>query len=162
MYWYESWTIKKAEHQCWCLQTVVLEETLESSLDCKKIKPVNPKGNQQPWIFVWRTDAETETPILWPPDVVSWLTGKDPDAGKDWGQEEKGTTEDEIVGWHYWLKGQWVWANSGRYWRTGKPGMLQFMELHSIRHDLVIEQRHIYAFIFILYINCHLAFLDKN
>ena len=86
----------------WYLRTVVLEKTLESLLDCKEIKPVNPKGNQS-WIFVGRTDAEA--PILWPPDVKSWLTGKDPDAGKDWRQEEKGTTEDEMVGWHHWLDG---------------------------------------------------------
>ena len=93
----ESWAPKN-----WCFQTVVLEKTLETPLDCKEIKPVNPKGNQ-PWIFIRRTDAEA--PILWPPDVKSWLIEKDPDAGKDWGQEEKGTTEDEMVGWHHWLDG---------------------------------------------------------
>ena len=80
----------------------MLEKTLESPLDCKEIKPVNPKGNQ-PWIFTGRTDAETEAPISWPPDVKNWLIGKDPDAGKDWRQEEKGTTEDEMVGCHHWL-----------------------------------------------------------
>ena len=95
-----SWTIKKAECQkYWCFQTVVLKKTLESPLDCKEIEPVNPKGNQ-PWIFIGRTDAEA--PILWPPDAKNWLTGKDPDAGKDWRQEEKG---DEMVGWHHWLNG---------------------------------------------------------
>ena len=83
---------------------MVLEKTLESPLDCKEIKPVHPKGNQ-PWIFIGRTDAEADTPMLWPPDVKNWLIGKDPDAGKDFGQEEKGTTEDEMVGWHYWLDG---------------------------------------------------------
>ena len=88
----------------WCLWTVVLEKTLASPLDCKEIQPVNPKGNQ-PWISIVRTDAEAEAPILWPPDVKSQLTGKDPDAGKDWGQEEKGTTEDEMVGWHHQLNG---------------------------------------------------------
>ena len=82
--------------------TVVLEKTLESPLDSKKIKPVNPEGNQS-WIFIGRTDAEAETPILWPHDVKNWLIGKDPDAGQDWRQEEKGTTEDEMVGWHHWL-----------------------------------------------------------
>ena len=87
----------------WCFQIVVLEETLENPLD-NKIKPVNPKGNQ-PWIFIERTDAEAGVPILWPADVKSWLTGKDPDAGKDWGQEEKGVAEDEMVGWHHWLDG---------------------------------------------------------
>ena len=93
----ESWVPKN-----WCFWTVVLEKTLESPFDCKEFQPVNPKGNQS-WIFIERTDAEAETPILWPPDGKSWLTGKDPDAGKDWGQEEKGTTEDEMVGWHHWL-----------------------------------------------------------
>jgi len=82
----------------------VLEKTLESPLDCKEIQPVHRKGNQS-WVFIGRTDAEAETPILWPPDVKNWLTGKDPDAGKDWRQEEKGTTEDEMVGWHHWLDG---------------------------------------------------------
>ena len=88
----------------WCLQTVVLEKTLESPLDCKEIYPVNPKGNQS-WIFIGRTDAEAEAPILWPPDAKNWLIRKDPDAGKDWRQEEKGTVEDEMVGWHLWLDG---------------------------------------------------------
>ena len=83
--------------------TVVLEETLESSLDCKVIQPVHPKD--QSWVFIGRIDAEAEIPILWPPDAKSWLIGKDPDAGRDWGQEEKGTTEDEMVGWHHWLDG---------------------------------------------------------
>ena len=88
----------------WCFWTVVLEKTLESPLDCKEIKPVNPKGNQL-WRFIGRTDAEAEAPILWPPDVKSWLIRKDPDAGKDWGQEVKGTTEDETVGWYHRLNG---------------------------------------------------------
>ena len=87
----------------WCW-TVVFEKTLESPLDCKKIKPVNPKGNQS-WIFIGRTDAEAEAPMCWPPDVNNWLIGKDPDAGKDWRQEEKGITEDEIVGWDHQLNG---------------------------------------------------------
>ena len=91
----ESWVPKN-----WCFWTVVLEKTLESPLDCKEIQLVHPKGSQS-WIFTGRTDAEAEAPILWPPDVKSWLIGKDPDAGKDWRQEEKGTTEDEIVGWHH-------------------------------------------------------------
>ena len=88
----------------WCFWTVVLEKTLESHLDSKEIQPVHPKGNQS-WIFIGRTDAEAETPILWPPDVNNWLIGKDPDAGKDWRQEEKGITEDEMLGWHHWLDG---------------------------------------------------------
>ena len=88
----------------WCFWTVVLEKTLESLLDCEEIKPVNPKGNQS-WIFIGRTDAEAEATILWPPDAKNWLTGKDPDAGKDWKEEEKGMTEDEMVGWHHQLDG---------------------------------------------------------
>ena len=101
---FESWTIQKAEHwridafKRWCWRT------LESPLDSKKIKPVNPKGNQ-PWIFIGRTDVETEAPILWPPDVKSLLIRKDPDAGKDWRQEEKGVTEDEMIGWNTQLNG---------------------------------------------------------
>ena len=93
----ESWVLKN-----WCFWTVALEKTLESPLDCKEIQPVYPKGNQS-WIFIGRTDAKAETPILWPPDAKSPFIGNDPDAGKDWRQEEKGTTEDEIVGWHHWL-----------------------------------------------------------
>ena len=89
----------------WHFWTVVLEKTLESPLDSTEIKLVNPKGNQS-WIFIGRTDAEAETPILWQPDWKSWLIGKDPEAGKDWGQEEKGATEDEMVGWHHWIIGQ--------------------------------------------------------
>ena len=95
---FDSWALKS-----WCFWTV-LEKTLDSSLDCKEIKPVNPKGNQ-PWIFIWRTDAEAEAPVLWPPDAKSWLIGKAPDAGKDWRQKEKGVAEDEMIGWHHRLKG---------------------------------------------------------
>jgi len=88
----------------WCFWTVLLEKTLESPLDCKEIQPVHPKGSQS-WIFIGRTNAEAETPILWPPDAKNWLTGKDPDAEKDWRQGEKGTTEDEMVSWHRQLDG---------------------------------------------------------
>ena len=95
---------RKLSAKKWCFWTVVLEKTLESPLDCKEIQSVQPKGNQS-WIFTGRTDAEAETPILWPPDVESWLIGKDSDAGRDWGQEEKGTIEDEMAGWHHWLHG---------------------------------------------------------
>ena len=95
----ESWVLKN-----WCFWTVVLEKTLESPLDCKEIQLVHPEVNQS-WIFIGRTDAEAETPILWTPDVKSWLIWKDSDAGKDWRQEEKGTTEDEMVGWYHWLDG---------------------------------------------------------
>ena len=104
MYGCESWTIRKAEARRICFWTVVLEKTLASPLDCKEIQPVHPKGDQS-WVFIGGTDAKAETPILWPPDVKSWLICKDPDAGKDWGQEEKGTTEDEMVGWHHRLDG---------------------------------------------------------
>ena len=95
----DSWAPKN-----WCFWSVVLEKTLEIPLDCKEIKPVNPKGNQS-WLFIGRTDAEAEASILWPPDVKNWLLGKDPNAGKDWGQEEKGMSEDEMVGWHHRLYG---------------------------------------------------------
>ena len=91
----ESWVPKN-----WCFWTVVLEKTLESPLDCKESQPVPPKGNQF-WIFIGRTDTEAETLVLWPPDAKNWLIGKDPDAGKDWRQEEKGTTEGELDGWHH-------------------------------------------------------------
>ena len=93
----ESWAPKN-----WCFWTVMLEKTLESPLDCKEIQPVHPKGDQS-WVFIGRTEAET--PILWPPHAKSWLIGKDPDAGRDWGQEEKGTTKDEMAGWHHRLSG---------------------------------------------------------
>ena len=95
-----SWALKN-----WCFPTVMLEKTLESPLDSKEIKPVNPKGKQS-WIFIGRANAEAEASILWPPDVKSWLTGKDLDAGKYWRQEEKETTEAEMAGWHHWLDGQ--------------------------------------------------------
>ena len=95
----ESWAPKN-----WCFWTVVLEKTLESPLDCKEVQPVHPKGDQS-WEFIERTDAETETPVLWPCDAKRWLIGKDPDAGQDWGQEVKGMTKDEMVGWHHWLNG---------------------------------------------------------
>ena len=103
----ESWAPKN-----WCFWSVVLEKTLESPLDCKEIQPVHPKGDQS-WVFTGRTDVEAETPILWPLDAKSWLIGKDPDAGKDWGQEEEGTTEDEMVGSHHRLKWTLVWVYSG-------------------------------------------------
>ena len=95
--WEESWEPKN-----WCFWTVVLEKTLESPLDCKEIQLVHSEGDQS-WVFFERTDAKAETPILWPPHAKSWLIGKDFDAGRDWGQEEKGTTEDEMAGWHHWL-----------------------------------------------------------
>ena len=95
-----------------CFWTVVLEKTLESPLECKEIQPVHSKGDQS-WVFIGRTDAEAETPILWPPHAKSWLTGKDRDTGKDWGQEEKGIPEDEMVGWHHRLNGHGFGWNPG-------------------------------------------------
>ena len=96
----DSWAQKN-----WCFWTVVLEKTLESPLDFKEVQPVHPKRYQS-WVFIGRTDAEAETPILWPPHVKNWLIGKYPDAGRDWGQKEKGTTEDEMAGWHHQLNGR--------------------------------------------------------
>ena len=116
----ESWAPKN-----WCFWTVVLEKILESSLDSKKIKPVNPKGNQS-WIFIGRTDAEA--PVFWPPDAKNWLVRKDPKAGKDWSQEEKCNR-----GWDGWMASPtrwiWVWVNSRSWWWTGRPWVLQSMGL---------------------------------
>ena len=136
----EGWTLKN-----WCFWTVVLEKTLESPLDCKEIQPVHPKGNQ-PWIFVGRTDVEGEAPVLgtyWrckEPDASSQLIRKGPDAGKDWRQEEKGTAEDEMVGWHHRINGH-EFEQTGRWWRTGRPGVLQSMWLQRVRHDWSTEQQ---------------------
>ena len=123
-----SWTPKN-----WRFWFVALEKTLESLLDCKEIQPVNRKGNQS-WIFIGRTDAEAETPVLWPSDVKNWLIGKYPDAGKEWRQEEKETTEDEMVWWHHWLTA-WVWVSSESWWWTGRPGLLQSTGPQRVRHD---------------------------
>ena len=128
----ESWVQKN-----WCFWTVVLEKTLESPLDCKEIQPVYPKGDQS-WVFIGGTDVEAETPILWPPDVRNWLIWKDPDAGKDWGQE-KGTTEDEMAGWHHQHNGRGFGLDSGSWWWTGRPGILWFMGLQRVRHDWATE-----------------------
>ena len=124
----ESWAPKN-----WCFWTVVLEKTLESLLDCKEIQPIHSKGDQ-PRIFFGRTDAEAETSILWPPDVKNWLIGEDPDAGKDWRQEEEGTTEDDMVGCHHWWW-TWVWAKYRSWWWTGKPGMLHSMVSQRVGQD---------------------------
>jgi len=129
----ESWTLKN-----WCFWTVVLEKTLESPLDCKEIQPVHPKGSHS-WIFIGKTDADTETPILSPPDAKSWLIWKDPNAGKDWGQGEKGITEDEMVGWGHQLQWTWVWVDSGSWWWTGRPGVLWFMGSQRVEHDWVTK-----------------------
>ena len=128
----ESWALKN-----WCFWTVVLEKTLESPLNCKEIKLVHPKGNQS-WIFIGRTDVEAEAPILWPPDTKNWLIGKDPDAGENWRQEEKGMTE-----WEGWIASlaqwTWIWASSGGWWWTGKPDILQSMGLQRVRQDWATE-----------------------
>ena len=121
----------------WCFWTVVLEKTLESPLNCKEIHPVHPEGDQS-WVFIERTDVEVETPIFWSPDAESWLIWKDPDAGKDWRWEEKGMTEDEMVGWHHRLNGQrfgWtLWVGDGQ-------GGLVCCNLldHRVGHDWVTE-----------------------
>ena len=121
MYGCESWTKESWVPKNWCFWTVVLEKTLESPLDCKEIQPGLPKGDQS-WVFIGRTDAEAETPVLWPPDVKSWLIGKDPDAGKDWRQEERGRR-----GWDGWMASltwwTWVCVDSGSWWWTGRPGV---------------------------------------
>ena len=130
----ESWVPKN-----WCFWTVVLEKSLESPLDCKEIKPVHPKGNQS-WIFIERTDVEAETPILWPPDVKKWLIWKDP----DWERLRAGGEGDKI-GWDGWMASptQWtrVWVNSGSWWSTRRPGVLQFKGRYSSRvgHDWATE-----------------------
>ena len=127
----ESWALKN-----WFFWTVVLEKTLESPLDCKEIQPVHSKGNQS-WILIGRTDAGAQTPILWPHDAKSWLIGKAPDAGKDWRQKKKGTTEDEMVGWHYQLDGhEFEWTPGVG---DGKPGVLQSMGSQRFGQDWVTE-----------------------
>ena len=127
----ESWVPKN-----WRFWTVVLEKTLESPLDCKDIQPVHSKGDQS-WVFFGGTDAKAETPVLWPPHAKSWLIGKDSDAGRDWGQEEKETIEDEMAGWHrrlYGRESEWT-PGVG----DGQGGMLQFMGSQRIRHDWATE-----------------------
>ena len=126
----ESWKLKNR-----CFWTVVLEKTLESPLECREFQPVHPKGNES-WVFIGRIDAEARTPILWPLDVKNWLFWKDPDAGKDWRWEEKGTTEEEMVSPTQWT---WIWARFLCCWWTGKPGMLQSMGLQRVGHKWVTE-----------------------
>ena len=129
----------------WCFWTVVLEKTLQSPLDSKEIKLVNPKGNQ-PWILIRKTDAEADAPVLWPPDVNSQLIGNDPDAGKDWEQEEKRVTEDETVGWDHLLNGHEFeqTPGDGEGWMVkaeAKPVVLQFMRSQRAGHELATEQQ---------------------
>ena len=124
----ESWMPKY-----WSFWSAVLEKTLESPLDCKEIQPVHPKGGQY-WVFIGKTDAEAETPILWPPDAKNWPFGKDPDAGKDWSGRRR-----DNRGWDGWMASltqrTWVWVNSGSWWWTGKPGVLQSTGPQRVRHD---------------------------
>ena len=124
----EGWLPKN-----WCFWAVVLKKTLESPLDCKEIQPVHHKGDQF-WVFIGRTDVEAETPVLWPPDVKSWLIWKDPDAGKDWGDDR---------GWDDWMASltqwTWVWVNSGSWWWTGRPGMLWSIGSPRVGHDWATE-----------------------
>ena len=124
----------------WCLQTVVLEKTPESPLDSEEIKPVNPKENES-WIFIGKTDTEAETPILWPPHAKRQVIGKDPDAGKDWRQEKKGTSEDEMVEWHHKLNRHEFEQAPGDVWRTGKPGMLHSLGWQRVGHNWATEQQ---------------------
>ena len=136
VYGCESWDYKEIwALKNWCFWTVELEKTVENPLDCK-IKPVNPKRNQS-WIFTGRTDAETETPILWPPDEKSWLIGKDPDAVRALGAAGEGDDR----GWDGWMASltqwTWVWVNSGNWWWTGRPGVLWFMGSQRVGHDWV-------------------------
>ena len=143
----ESWALKN-----WCFWTVVLKKTLESLLNCKEIQPVNPKGNQS-CIFIGWTDAEAETPILWPPDAKSWLIGKDPDAGKDRSQEERGMTEDEMVGWHHRLNGyefeQVLGAGDGQGglvccspWGCKKLDMTEWLNWTALKMVISAFMRH--------------------
>ena len=135
----EGWALKN-----WCFWTAVLKKTLESPLDCKEIQPVHPKGDQS-WVFIGRTNAEA--PILWPLDVKNWLIGKNPHAGKDWGgrrqKEKKAGGEEDDRGWDCWMasptQGIWVWVNSGSWWWTGRPGVLQSMGWQRVRHDWATE-----------------------
>ena len=129
----ESWAPKN-----WCFSTVVLKETFESLLDCEEIQPVYPKGNQS-WILIGKTDAEAETPILWPLDTKSWLIGKDPDAGRESGAGREGDDR----GWDGWMASwtlwTWVWVGSGSWWWTGRPGVLLFMGSQTVGHTWVTE-----------------------
>ena len=128
----ESWALKN-----WCFWTVVLEKTLESPLDCKEIQPVHSKGDQS-WVFIGRTDAKAETPILWPPHAKSWLIGKD----SCWGRLKAGGEGDDR-GWDGWMASPtlwtWVWVNSGSWWWTARPGMLRFMGLQRVGHNWATE-----------------------
>ena len=151
----ESWVLKN-----WCLWAVVLEKTLESPLGCKDTKPVNLKGNLS-WIFIGRTDAEAETPNTLATDAKNWLLGKDPDAGKGWRQEEKGTTEDELVGWHHWFDGhEFEQAQGdGKGW---KLGVLHSMGSQRVGHDWATQLNWILNTQSILKISCSSQLIYSN
>ena len=137
----ESWAAKN-----WCFSTVLLEKTLESPLDGKEIKPVHSKGNES-WIFIGRTDAEAETPILWLPDGKNWVMWKDPDAGKE---RLRAGGEGDKRGWDGWRESPtqwtWVWVNSGSWWWTGRPGVLQSIQSQRVGHGWVTELNRVFAF----------------
>ena len=140
----ESWGPKN-----WSFWTVVLEKTLESPLDCKEIQSVHPKGNKS-WILIGRTDLKAETSIIWPPDAKNWLIGKDPDARKDWGREEKGMTEDEMVGWHPWLYGhefeQALGVGDGQgAWSAAAHGVAKSRTWLSNWTELIYRYMHIHT-----------------
>ena len=138
MYWSDSWTVKKAEHQridafeLWCWRRFLRVPWTATRSNQSILK-------DQSWVFIGRTDAEAETPILWPPHAKSWLIGKESDAGRDWGQEEKGDDR----GWDGWMSSPtrhtWVWVNSSSWWWTGRPGVLRFMRSQRVGHDWAIE-----------------------
>ena len=146
----KSWAQKN-----WCFWTLALEKSLESPLDCKEIQPVHPEGDQS-WVFIGRTDAEAETPILWPPHAKSWLIGKDPDAGRNWGQEEKGTTEDEMAGWHHRLDGhdsrmdREAWHAAIRGVTKSRTRLRDWTELTEVVHMCIptLVYPHIYDYYF--------------
>ena len=139
MYGCERWTIKKAEHQRidafepWCWRWLLRVPWTARRSNQSILKEINPEYSLE------GLNVESEAPILWPPDGKSRLIRKDPVAGKDWRQEEKGTTEDEMAGWHHWLDGRWVWVNSGSWWQTGRPGVLQFKGSQRVRYDWATE-----------------------
>ena len=153
----------------WCLWSVVLEKTPESPLDSKEIKSINLKG-ERPWIFTGRTDAKAEASVFWSSDEKSQLTGKVPDAGEDWGQKEE-----DIRAWHGWMaspmQGTWTWANFGRWWGTGKPGVPQSIGSQRVRHDWVTEQQKqlkpnnlrecmwVCFYIYVLYMLIHIMYI---
>ena len=127
----------------WCFQTVVLEKTFRVYWTARRSNQSILK-EISPWIFVVRTDAEAEAPILWPPDVKNWLIGKDPDAGKDWGQEEKRMTEDEMAGMASPTRWTWVWASSWHWWWTGRPPVLWSMGSQRVGHDWVTNLKRVF------------------